>query len=337
MTGYLYILKHGIGPGTIPNDVTILKEKDLPNYYTAVWLDRFLTTSEMDRYDIPYETEINDLLSWIDYCQTEDGNDVVPCDSIKACGDVMASTASWKVTDYDDNDEPRMYSKNLGDKGYICIENYGGNGSKNEWHISLESYDNNNIGELSDYFRDLDRAKSYAEEYVDDKVNACGNVMASYDYQTFDELSNYYSSMDTMSLGDIWDEVNNRYNDEALANDVVSEVEAIRAGEDEDIWGAVDVTKPKYFANMVSADTYFRHPDEWGYEVRGYYDEDRRGLAESDWTEDIRMVNDLLNEYANKGYNLRIVNCYAGIIVDIDTDDWFDNFYPEGISEGELE
>ena len=103
MTGYLYILKHGIGPGTMPKDVEILKVKDLPNYYTAVWLDRFLTTQEMDRYDIPYETEINKYLNWIDYCQTDDGDDVVPCDEIEACGDIMASKkiVASKMSDLD--------------------------------------------------------------------------------------------------------------------------------------------------------------------------------------------------------------------------------------------
>ena len=48
--GYLYIFKHGLGPGTNPKDVVIVKEKDLPNGYTAVWLDRFLTTSELKQY-----------------------------------------------------------------------------------------------------------------------------------------------------------------------------------------------------------------------------------------------------------------------------------------------
>ena len=56
-SGYLYIFKHGVGPGTIPKDVAFLKEKDLPNGYTAVWLDRFLTDRELKAYDIPSETE----------------------------------------------------------------------------------------------------------------------------------------------------------------------------------------------------------------------------------------------------------------------------------------
>lgn len=86
---YLYIFKHGIGPGTLPRDVEVIKTKDLPNYYTAVWLDRFLTTDELRQYDIPSETRINELLDRIGYCQ-KDG-DVVPCDEVEACGAIKAS------------------------------------------------------------------------------------------------------------------------------------------------------------------------------------------------------------------------------------------------------
>ena len=90
--GYLYIFKHGVGPGTLPRDVEIIRTKDLPNHYTAVWLDRFLTTEEMDEYDIPYETEINRYLDRIGYCQKN--GDVVPCDDIDACDEVTASIDS---------------------------------------------------------------------------------------------------------------------------------------------------------------------------------------------------------------------------------------------------
>lgn len=91
---YLYIFKHGIGPGTLPSDVTVVKTKDLPRGYTAVWTDRFLTTSEMDQYDIPYETEINRYLDRIGYCQKN--GDVVPCDDVEACDSV---TGASEITD----------------------------------------------------------------------------------------------------------------------------------------------------------------------------------------------------------------------------------------------
>lgn len=79
-TGYLYLLKHGIGPGTLPKDVTVLKTMDLPHGFTAVWLDSVLTTDELKEYDIPSETQLNDRLAKLGY-QTSDNNELVPVES----------------------------------------------------------------------------------------------------------------------------------------------------------------------------------------------------------------------------------------------------------------
>lgn len=49
---YRYLTKHGLGPGTLPKDVKLVKWEDLDNYYTAIWTDRFLTTDELKEYDI---------------------------------------------------------------------------------------------------------------------------------------------------------------------------------------------------------------------------------------------------------------------------------------------
>lgn len=49
---YRYITKHGIGPGTLPKDVVLVDWEDLPNYKTAIYLDRPLTTKELYYYDI---------------------------------------------------------------------------------------------------------------------------------------------------------------------------------------------------------------------------------------------------------------------------------------------
>lgn len=65
--GYFYLLKHGIGPGTIPKDVSIVKIWDLPNSYTAVVLPRFLTSDELSFYDIPEESDIQWYLDRIGY------------------------------------------------------------------------------------------------------------------------------------------------------------------------------------------------------------------------------------------------------------------------------
>lgn len=113
---YLYIFKHGIGPGTLPKDVQVVRTKDLPRGYTAVWTDRFLTTSEMDEFDIPYETEINRYLDRIGYCQKN--GDVVPCDEVEACGTVMASA------DLPFSKKARQYAQSAWNKGMTTDEAY---------------------------------------------------------------------------------------------------------------------------------------------------------------------------------------------------------------------
>lgn len=54
-TGYQYILKHGVGPGTIPSDVGIIREVCLSNFITVAYLDRVLSADEMKKFDIPNE------------------------------------------------------------------------------------------------------------------------------------------------------------------------------------------------------------------------------------------------------------------------------------------
>ena len=51
--GYQYVLRHGLGPGTIPNDVQIIDNHE-DGYKDVVTLDRMLTPEEMDEYDITY-------------------------------------------------------------------------------------------------------------------------------------------------------------------------------------------------------------------------------------------------------------------------------------------
>lgn len=52
--GYWYLSRHGIGPGTIPNDCTVLETKD---HETNRWkcyikLDRILTPEEIEEYEL---------------------------------------------------------------------------------------------------------------------------------------------------------------------------------------------------------------------------------------------------------------------------------------------
>lgn len=54
--GYLYFMKHGLGPGTLPKDAKLLDWRDVDDNITAIWLNRFLTTNELKEYDIYPET-----------------------------------------------------------------------------------------------------------------------------------------------------------------------------------------------------------------------------------------------------------------------------------------
>lgn len=85
--GYLYILTNGLGPGTIPKDVSVLKSIELDDfghpYKTAVWLSRWLTTEELKKYDIMPETNL----------RTKYGSDLI--DEIESLrGSVTASRKS---------------------------------------------------------------------------------------------------------------------------------------------------------------------------------------------------------------------------------------------------
>ena len=69
--GYMYITKHGMGPGTLPKDVKLLKWKDLPHFMTAIWTDRFLTTDELEQFDIFPETEIERVMDFYDISEKD--------------------------------------------------------------------------------------------------------------------------------------------------------------------------------------------------------------------------------------------------------------------------
>ena len=206
--GYLYILKHGIGPGTIPRDVTVVKTKDLPNYYTAVWLDRFLSADELREYDIPSETDINKYLGRINYCQKN--GDVVPCDDVQACGQVTAAVKThpkiptgWnRVSEGDDeNGNWTTISKELpNNDGYYWIDLYEDDNGKKYYEIQV-GYRTAD-GSISDVsmltskqFYHLGDAVKFAEDKIirdyDQDIDACGKVNAATDLAN-DQVKFFY-------------------------------------------------------------------------------------------------------------------------------------------------
>ncbi len=210
--GYLYIFKHGIGPGTIPNDVRIIRTKDLPNYYTAVWLDRFLTTDEMKQYDIPFETDINYYLDRIGYCQKN--GDVVPCDDVNACDKVTASTNrhpkvpnGWDIVpegDFDDGRWGCIAKEMPNNDGYYWIDANEDNRDKLYYTISYayrtpEGRVGNIIETNKTYYRLGDALKEVdrriAREF--DDIEACDQVTASDNFDNDEDkiywVQAYYS------------------------------------------------------------------------------------------------------------------------------------------------
>ena len=479
MTGYLYILKHGIGPGTMPSDVTILKEKDLPNYYTAVWLDRFLTTSELRQYDIPSETRINELLDRIDYCQADNGDDVVPCSEINACENVMASEENESGSNlYADRKtiahllyeeiEDALSSKFPGDDYYLAgsivdKDTIGFQGYSDEktalyapiikevlkrYKIDAKIHSNKHIGKYIS-FRLWDISNESEKLLTDllkgdSDVDACDNITASkiiaskmsdidllaneaLECTTKDELGDVISGLDSLGLrklylhymemlrddslsvgyiaSDLSDTLYNMFSDNVEACDKVtaaiqlpidpkdtiydlyqiavtwcddSEVDqillnngtspdsrfivdentnvtqayndlidyiknninpdilnereyALVYGDDVEACDTVDASDTKYFADMVSCSSDPELDDD--FLVEGYYDNQRRGLAESAETSDVSALNELINDYANQGYYIVVHNLTDGVITEFSADNWFNNIAPDGGAE----
>lgn len=55
--GFKYVLLHGTGPGTLPDDVGIIKLECYDNGIAFAYLDRVLTSAELVTYGIPSEIE----------------------------------------------------------------------------------------------------------------------------------------------------------------------------------------------------------------------------------------------------------------------------------------
>ena len=53
--GYRYITTHGIGPGTLPKDVSVFKTEDISSGRIAIYISRPLTSEELKQYDIKPE------------------------------------------------------------------------------------------------------------------------------------------------------------------------------------------------------------------------------------------------------------------------------------------
>lgn len=64
--------------------------------------------------------------------------------------------------------------------------------------------------------------------------------------------------------------------------------------------------------------------------VEGYYDNQRRGLAESTETSDVYALNEIIYDYANKGYYIVVHNLTDGVVTEFSADNWFEDLAPDG-------
>ena len=64
--GFQYILKHGLGPMTLPSDVGIIRSVCLSNFMTVVYTDRVLELTELKKFDIPNESGNSKYLSGLE-------------------------------------------------------------------------------------------------------------------------------------------------------------------------------------------------------------------------------------------------------------------------------
>lgn len=104
----------------------------------------------------------------------------------------------------------------------------------------------------------IEELESAIEYMIDDALESTEAVNSSYSPELLDDLVNFYSSFDTMSYEEIWDEIVAEYNNEALANDVL---ESLDHEEDVDLVdeeGAYDVySSSDIKASMGRYDEYY--------------------------------------------------------------------------------
>lgn len=185
--GYMYITKHGLGPGTLPKDAHLLKWKDLPNYMTAIWLDRFLTTDELNQYDIYPETQIRTIMDRYDITEDDIMGESVKAkrktgskalkeelSDIKQEWEDFLSSGGNNVIEFDDGDYV-LFNIDF-DKGTIYAGSATNTGIFRDYEINLDSDLNldENIAELYDEIcREKEQENdAWYEEHKDDIENA---------------------------------------------------------------------------------------------------------------------------------------------------------------------
>lgn len=287
--GYLYIFKHGIGPGTMPKDVEIIKTKDLPNYYTAVWLSDFLTTDELKQYDIPDETRINSILDSIGYCQKN--GDVVPCDDVEACGKINGATEPNSPN----ADKTKLVRQVI--KQAKEIRDY------------FQSHNNNLNRKQEQYLEDL------SDGIDNESVAAIRDAIENMKYNSKNLRSEQYNLI--MDLYEEFNFAGGKFEGMGYPEDDIDACNKVTSS-----------NKTRFMANMVSASSFDSAYDEndelYQFHVAGYLNENYYHLMTDWYTNDFEEALDHALDMSAQGLYVEMENQVDGRSRKFTPDEWED-------------
>lgn len=159
------------------------------------------------------------------------------------------------LTDYTMYTDGETYICMFGDKDLYGPDaeyaDYETDDEKNawDWFNTYEGFADDFEADEDDIFENINENSIYGSSYTPDIL---------------DELINFYSSQDTMSYADIWDEIFNTYHNEALADDVLD-------GLDDKNTTLEDVNRKLTSAtgSITIDDSILKHSDEFKYRLLG--------------------------------------------------------------------
>lgn len=143
--GYWFKSKHGMGPGTIPNDCRVLDWCEPNDYDTFIKLDRFLTTPELDNYElkelIPPAGSVTNSGDIIEGCSNIYSDDEIEEDDGLDIGEQEYSSADTSINS---GKLPAVFNMVTFKSGSINLD-YGGGKFDNAAAYLSEKYDATNL------------------------------------------------------------------------------------------------------------------------------------------------------------------------------------------------
>ena len=143
------------------------------------------------------------------------------------------------------------YETESKEDAYDWFESYDNDDT--EWEMRADRFDDI---ESPYYNGDLD------DDDFDDILESTEVVNSEYSPDLLNELVNYYSSFDTMSSEEIWDEIFNTYHNEALADDVLDSLDGKNTTLEDVNHKSINTTD-----SIIIDDSILKHSDEFKYQL----------------------------------------------------------------------